>query len=776
MSTNDQILAVSVEARINKLEREMRKASAVVGKNFDGMEKRSKQAAAKIENSFAGMSGRIGKDMAASFGQVTRVLGTLGIAVGGKALLDLAGQFTDLKSRVDNAAGSMKRGNVVLDRLQAISRRTYSSLSQTAEGWLANNTALTELGYSTQQQLDLTETLNNALVISATRGDRARSVMDAWSKAMAGGKLSGDQLNTIVQSGGRLAKGLADSMGVTTAELRRLGAEGKITTDVMFGVTSQLSTLREEAERMPATVSDGFVVLGNAVLRFVGEADKAVGSSTLLAEAIVSVADAIDQVRESEWFGKLLKELGDDLGKFVATTKRELEGLGLALDYLQTHGARDVISDLFGGGAEAEADNVAGALRNVANAVGAIAGAEAGAVFDDLTERLIINRISAEDAKAEILAFGEAHPNLGSMVEQFVTLIGTLDAVRNSAIDAASAVSAIPQGPSRGRGGPRAFKTRVNLDDDGGAPITPPIETPSTPRPAGSSRAASAMREQRDAAREVIDALEDELRLLGASDTEQRVNAELRRAGAGATDAQKQSIRELVEAIDAEQQAMRRMEDTMGDARDMAKDFLGGLIGDLRNGVDGATALMNAFGRLADKLLDMALDSLISSMFSGLAGGGGLLGGIFGFKDGGVVHAATGGHVRGPGTGTSDSIPARLSDGEFVVNARATRRNLDLLHAINRGEIAAFASGGLAGDGPARRAANDNLRAANDNGSAVTINAPITVNGSAGTPEQNDDLAKKMAKQMDGAMRAIVADEIRRQKRAGNMLNSRGYL
>ena len=35
--------------------------------------------------------------------------------------------------------------------------------------------------------------------------------------------------------------------------------------------------------------------------------------------------------------------------------------------------------------------------------------------------------------------------------------------------------------------------------------------------------------------------------------------------------------------------------------------------------------------------------------------------------------AANGGEVNGPGTGTSDSVPARLSDGEFVLTAKAVR-------------------------------------------------------------------------------------------------------
>ena len=55
---------------------------------------------------------------------------------------------------------------------------------------------------------------------------------------------------------------------------------------------------------------------------------------------------------------------------------------------------------------------------------------------------------------------------------------------------------------------------------------------------------------------------------------------------------------------------------------------------------------------------------------------------------------ATGGYISGAGTGTSDSIPARLSDGEYVINAAATRRNKPLLDKINSGGSTGYAAGG----------------------------------------------------------------------------------
>lgn len=64
----------------------------------------------------------------------------------------------------------------------------------------------------------------------------------------------------------------------------------------------------------------------------------------------------------------------------------------------------------------------------------------------------------------------------------------------------------------------------------------------------------------------------------------------------------------------------------------------------------------------------------------------------------GAGRFASGGAISGPGTGTSDSIPAFLSDGEFVVSASAVDRvGLPLLEAINSGRYPRFATGGVVG-------------------------------------------------------------------------------
>jgi len=63
---------------------------------------------------------------------------------------------------------------------------------------------------------------------------------------------------------------------------------------------------------------------------------------------------------------------------------------------------------------------------------------------------------------------------------------------------------------------------------------------------------------------------------------------------------------------------------------------------------------------------------------------------------------ATGGHVRGAGTGTSDSILARLSDGEFIIPAAAVKNyGVDFLNSLRsqKFNLPAFATGGIVSTG-----------------------------------------------------------------------------
>ncbi|MBU9123514.1 tape measure protein, partial [Burkholderia multivorans] len=131
---------------------------------------------------------------------------------------------------------------------------------------------------------------------------------------------------------------------------------------------------------------------------------------------------------------------------------------------------------------------------------------------------------------------------------------------------------------------------------------------------------------------------------------------------------------------------------------------------------DFGRSVLQTINRIASqKLAEALFGSLMGGGTAGSAGGlGALISSFFGF--------ASGGYVTGPGTSTSDSIPARLSHGEYVVNAHAVSRlGLSFLDAINglsagprvAGGRLAFAAGGLVPEAPAQPAPGQNIRIVN---------------------------------------------------------------
>jgi tape measure domain-containing protein len=121
-------------------------------------------------------------------------------------------------------------------------------------------------------------------------------------------------------------------------------------------------------------------------------------------------------------------------------------------------------------------------------------------------------------------------------------------------------------------------------------------------------------------------------------------------------------------------------------------DTLGGFISSF---LSGGQELFSGFLKGLGGVLKTGLEFLSNALPSILGGGGS--GGFFGSIA--SIFAASGGYISGPGTGTSDSIPAMLSNGEFVVNAQSTKKFGSLLSAINSGQVPRFAEGGMVGEG-----------------------------------------------------------------------------
>lgn len=102
---------------------------------------------------------------------------------------------------------------------------------------------------------------------------------------------------------------------------------------------------------------------------------------------------------------------------------------------------------------------------------------------------------------------------------------------------------------------------------------------------------------------------------------------------------------------------------------------------------------------------------------------------------------ATGGYISGAGTSTSDSIPARLSNGEYVVKANSVGKyGVSMMDAINNGSFGPqYAVGGLV----KQYAVGGSV---NDSNSSLSTNAVYNITVSVDTNANPDEIANKIMK------------------------------
>ncbi|MFF6925850.1 hypothetical protein [Streptomyces californicus] len=133
------------------------------------------------------------------------------------------------------------------------------------------------------------------------------------------------------------------------------------------------------------------------------------------------------------------------------------------------------------------------------------------------------------------------------------------------------------------------------------------------------------------------------------------------------------------------------------------------------------------------------------------------------YADGGLVGFPTGGMVTGPGTGTSDSILARVSNGEFVVRAKSVAKyGARFLAAINEGRLGMAATvggagGNMAGAGAeAGRGLSAGLRGAADGVDASARVMAAAVTAGVRTELEIASPSKKMRALMKDVGRGLI--------------------
>ncbi|TDW20401.1 tape measure domain-containing protein [Rhizobium azibense] len=273
-------------------------------------------------------------------------------------------------------------------------------------------------------------------------------------------------------------------------------------------------------------------------------------------------------------------------------------------------------------------------------------------------------------------------------------------------------------------------------------------------------------------------AMQQELAEVDAKMAYYRSQGQLDVAATAQFEAEKAAIRKQYAAQDPMGKQMREWGDLQGNLAetstqwtDALADGLSGLI----TGTGDLKSMMQSLQQVANQIINVMLKKVVSSMMAPKAAPAG--------GAGGKASKASGAGKLAKATVGSAHVGAILGQGVHqtrLVNP-AVFKNAKKFHS------GANAIGGrrlLPGEIPIIAKKDEGIftkeqmqaigTQMNSSGqvNTISVQAPVTVNASGGTPEQNADLAKQISYEIEGTMRGVVVDEITRQMKPGNMLSA----
>ena len=198
----------------------------------------------------------IGSKITGIIGKLGGLLGKLGAVAGIAGGLSFAGLA---KASDENSLRNSRLGMVTND-VAGLKQKTFKASQSSGADYgaqldsIAKLKMLTKGLFNDDEAVKFTSTLDKAFKVSGTGPEEAKAAMYQLNQAMTSGKLQGDEFRSVMENAPILAQKIADSMGVPMAQLKKLGSEGKITSDVIKkAVLGSADEIDAQYSKMPLT-------------------------------------------------------------------------------------------------------------------------------------------------------------------------------------------------------------------------------------------------------------------------------------------------------------------------------------------------------------------------------------------------------------------------------------------------------------------------------------------------------------------------------------------
>lgn len=208
-------------------------------------------------------------------------------------------RLTIVKNKVRSLYESEEEVGKVTDMIYQSSQDARTSMDDFATTFLKVQLSTERYGLSTEQAIQVTNTLAKAMVVGGATASETASVMLQFSQALSKGKLDGDEFRSVMENSPVLMRALAKeagkTMGVVNAgqkELMQWSREGKLSIDILLNTLLNASgEIGSKFARTNETIDQSFAKLSNTWAIFVNDVAQESGLTGYLKQSFKNLND-----------------------------------------------------------------------------------------------------------------------------------------------------------------------------------------------------------------------------------------------------------------------------------------------------------------------------------------------------------------------------------------------------------------------------------------------------------------------------------------------------
>lgn len=598
-------LLVALEARVGPYMKGIADAQRDTNKKLDMIEKKFTSTERNVK---------------ASVGSMGAVLGSIGAYLSVDQLVGYANAWTRVTRSIEAGGDVFGISLKSAEQLVGLANDARIDVEAYTKTFIRTAAAIRDYGMGADVAAEVTSTLAKALKLGSASASEQASTILQFSQALQKGKLDGDEFRTVMENAGVIQELLAKRLGVTKGKIVEMAAAGKLQLLDLVGAMQQGKEQIDAIFNMqPTTIDEGFTVLNNSIMKFVGHLDQTYEISKSTANALAFLSQNIDTVGKAA----LIAGVGL-LAMFAPAILAGVVALGV--------------------GAVATAGSF-GALTGILGAGGA-----AMSLFGDQIDLTADGLISLKDIVVslaeEFAALTEEEQKFNFAGPRFADAYGEgmMDRVRRLAKE---------RSLGRGFTDPPEFDSKGDLVRGTAVNKVRPNHKLETPADQEAVRRMKRFEKELAQSARQTEQAEAEAQAVGVSAFEY---ARLRKEQELLTAARENQIA-LTPAVLADiDQASRGFANAVTNAETLrsayedlnseSQEFLSTFIKGMKDGESASDLLVNGLDNIANKLIDMAVQNLVESALGGLTGRGGNAAGssggsalmsLFGFANGGIA-------------------------------------------------------------------------------------------------------------------------------------------